>query len=99
MAQLTCPEIKKKGEGGGDGFSFLPFDFKLSIDGEVTTASLVLVQMPPVLHHSRGVQDCSAQAWILVSTMLATDTFTFPGPQVAAATVHQHKKAFRVFGS
>lgn len=41
----------------------------------------------------------TAQAWILFSTMLATDTLTFPGPKVAAATVHQHKRAFRVFGS
>lgn len=40
MAQLTCPERKKKGGRGGDGFSFLPFDFTLSDDGEVTTASL-----------------------------------------------------------
>lgn len=97
MAQLTCPGKKRGGRGQG-WLLILPFDFKLSNNGEVTTASLVLVhQMPPVLPHSRGVQECSSldsfqhhgSYWHL----------TFPEPKVAAATVYQHKKAFRVFGS
>lgn len=96
MAQLTCPK-KKGGGGGGDGFSFLPFDFRLSNDGEVTTASLVLAKRH--LYCTTAVVCKSAQAWNLVSTMLATDTLTFPGPKVATATDHYHKKAFRVFAS
>lgn len=51
------------------------------------------------LYRTTAVVCKSAQAWILVSIMLATDTLTFLGPKVASATDHQHNKAFRVFAS